>query len=557
MAKKPLLSELTLREKIGQTIQMQSGFLMNMGDKMEEYLKENPIGNVWHTCNTAMTTVNLADIEIDAPADSTYYREWAKRYREALRIPPILTNDAPGAAHATDLVSLTSVPAVGANGSEEVAYEFGRLTALNGRALGLNNVWSPNVDLPNRFSSVSLMRQFASDPEKLVKLSLAMMRGGQDSGFAMCAKHFPGKDKKEYRDDHFADQIIRDSLEDWLEGQGKVFQQMIDGGVWSIMPSHTGFPAVDSRRINGLFMPTTLSDRILTKLLKEDMHFDGVVVTDGIGMGVLKTAYPNKEDLYVALLNAGNDILLNVKDFDYIDMIERAVNDGRVSMERIDDAARRVIDMKEKMGLFEDVQPEVVMTEEIRQEIREFNRKVAEKALVLQRNDKGLIPVDPKKVKNVAIICSSHHAPFFDWLNHMKEEFERRGINVRLQRRLETYEEIKEIDEQNDLIIYANYAMPHQPMGGSGLYCEECGTYFFALSHGKEKSIGVSMGVPYIYYDYCINMENYAFTFSVSRESQIAFVQALFGEIPFEGQYNYETPWDEYDELEKKYADKK
>jgi AraC-like DNA-binding protein len=168
----------------------------------------------------------------------------------------------------------------------------------------------------------------------------------------MSAKHFPGKDKKEYRDDHFADQVIRDSLEDWLEGQGKVFQQMIDGGVWSIMLSHTGFPAVDSRTINGLFMPTTLSDRILTKLLKQDMHFDGVVVTDGIGMGVLKTAYPNKEDLYVALLNAGNDILLNVKDFDYIDMIERAVNDGRVSMERIDDAAHKDRSYSEKQYLF-------------------------------------------------------------------------------------------------------------------------------------------------------------------------------------------------------------
>ena len=64
------------------------------------------------------------------------------------------------------------------------------------------------------------------------------------------------------------------------------------------------------------------------------------------------------------------------------------------------------------------------------------------------------------------------------------------------------------------------------------------------------------MGVPYIYYDYCINMENFVHALSATRESQIAFVRALFGEIPFEGHYNYESPWDEYDELERKYGNK-
>ena len=88
--KRPEFSELTLREKIGQTCQMQSGFLMNM-DNLEEYLAENPIGNVWHTCNTAMTTVNLADIEIDEPADSAYYRKWTQRMTKAMRIPPPIT----------------------------------------------------------------------------------------------------------------------------------------------------------------------------------------------------------------------------------------------------------------------------------------------------------------------------------------------------------------------------------------------------------------------------------------------------------------------------------
>ena len=340
-----------------------------------------------------------------------------------------------------------------------------------------------------------------------------MVKGGQENGFGMCAKHFPGKDKIEYRDSHFVCPKIGSSFEEWKETQGKVFQDMIDGGVWAIMPGHQGFPAVDDRKVANYYMPTTLSDKILTKLLKEEMGFNGVVVTDAIEMAALKTAYPDKEELFVALLNAGNDIILNVKRLDYIDIIEKAVKDGRVSEERIDDAARRVFEMKVKMGLFDDPE-EVVMTEELRNEIREFNKKVAEKALVLQCDTTKQLPLDADKIKNVAIICSTHHAPFFDQLQTMKAEFERRGINVRLQRRLESYPEIEQIAAENDLILYVSYTAVHAPMGGLGLYAEECATYFFALHEGKEKTIGVTFGSPYIYYDYCNNFVTFIHAFS-------------------------------------------
>ncbi len=540
--KRPEFSELTLREKIGQTCQMQSGFLMNMGDKMEEYLKDNPIGNVWHTCNTAMTTVNLADIEIDELADSTYYRKWTQKMTKALRIPPLFTLDGPGRPHATDMVSLVGAPVLGAADSEELMEEYGKYLAINCKALGANSTWSPVVDVASRFAVSGIMRAPSDKPERLVPLGLAMVKGGQENGIAMCAKHFPGKDKTEYRDSHFVCPKVGDSFEDWWAVQGKIFQEMIDGGVWSIMPGHQGFPAVDDRKIQNYYMPTTLSDKILTDLLKGKMGFEGVVVTDAIEMAALKTAYPDKEDLFIALLNAGNDILLNVKRLDYIDIIEKAVKDGRVSMERIDDAARRVYEMKVKMGLFDDPE-EVVMTEELREEIRAFNKKVTERALVLQCDNNKQLPLDASKIKNVAIICSTHHDPFFAQLETMKAELERRGMNVRLQRRLEGYDEIEKIAAENDLILYTTYSMIHQPMGGTGLYGEECATYFFALHAGKEKSVGITFGTPYHYYDYCNNFDMFIHAFSPCDESQIAVVKALFGEIPFEGHFPYEEPW--------------
>ncbi len=540
---KPQLSALTLREKIGQTCQMQTGFLMNM-DNLEAYLAENPIGQVWHTCNTAMTTVNLADIEIDKPQPSETYRRFTQRMDAALRIPALFGLDDPGSRHGTDLVDLAGVPTLGASGSEEIMEKYGKYLAMNARALGGNWVWAPNVDIPNRFNVVSIMRQLSSDPQVLVKLSLAMVCGAQENGLAMGAKHFPGKDKIEYRDSHFADSINRSSKEEWWKGQGKVFQAMIDGGVWSIMAGHQSFPAVDNTRLNGNYIPSTLSRKIITGLLKEEMGFRGVVVTDAIEMAALKTAYPDKEDLFVALLNAGNDVILNVKRLDYIDIIERAVKDGRVAESRIDDACQRILDMKEKMGLF-GPREEVVMTPTLRQEILQFNTEVAEKALVLQCDKTKLLPLDPGKIKKVAIICSSHSDTFHKEMHVMQEEFERRGIQVHLQRRLTGYEEIQKIADENDLILYLHFAKTHVPMGGTGLYCEECAHFFFALSEGKEKSVGVSMWSPYIYYDYASNMDTYIHAFGITPASQAAIVKALFGEIGFTGKYPYEEPWKE------------
>ena len=95
------------------------------------------------------------------------------------------------------------------------------------------------------------------------------------------------------------------------------------------------------------------------------------------------------------------------------------------------------------------------------------------------------------------------------------------------------------------MLLYVSYTAVHAPMGGLGLYAEECATYFFALHQGKSKSIGVTFGSPYIYYDYCNNFDTFIHAFSPCDESQIAVVKALFGEVPFEGTFPYEAPWDE------------
>ncbi len=537
--KKPQLSELTLREKIGQICMVQSAHLMKMDD-MEGFLKENPIGGVWHTCNHSMEATNLTEAPIDKPEDSTYYREWTKKYTAALKVPPYIALDGPGRGSGTDIPTVVANPVVGAANDDEMAFLSGKYRALCARALGANWIWSPEVDICSRFSAVSVMRSCSDDLEKLCRISTEIVKGIQSQGVAASPKHFPGSDQVEYRDSHFAPAYNHSTLDEWRGLQAKSFKYVIDHGAYSIMTTHQAFPAVDDRRLGGgNYIPSTISKNTITGLLKEELGFSGVAITDSIDMAALKVAYPNTTDLYVEIINAGHDVILNVPDMDCIDRIEGAVNEGRISMERIDDAVTRILDMKEKMGLFDENREEIKMTPELLAEISAFNKRASEKAITLECDVDGQLPLDASKIKNVAIVCSTHTESIFDALDAMKEAFEKRGMNVTKVRRILSDAEMEKIDAENDLIIYTSYLMPHQPMGASAFVGEECATFFYAFTKGIEKSVGVSLGSVYAYYDFYENMKMYAHAFSATPESQAAFVDAIFGDIPFAGEMPY------------------
>ena len=537
---KKSLSQLTLREKIGQTALMQMSWFMNRTD-LSEYLSLNPIGNVWHNGNYAMNTANLTNVTGGTLRDSEYYRKWMKELRKLLPVPPFIGLDPLAPGFATNIPEIVKAPAVGATNSDKLAFEYGKIHGQSIKSVGGNFLWAPVVDTPSRFNSVATMRAMSDETEKLCDLSLSMIKGVQEEGVAATAKHFPGYDQCEYRDSHFSPAYNHSTKEQWWEKQGKVFQSMIDGGVCSIMIGHFGFPAFDDSKLGKNYRPATISRKIITELLKEEMGFKGVVVTDAIDMAGLAAAFPDEEDLFVELLNAGNDLLLNVKRYDYIDIIERAVNNGRISEDRIDDACSRILRVKEKLGLFES-REEVVMDEALQSRISELNRIISENAITLECDTALKLPLNPDAIHNVAIICSTHREMAFESLVHMKNAFEKRGMNVHLQRRISSYEEIAELDKENDLLIYAGYLAPHAPMGASSFYDEECETFFFAFTKGADKSIGISLGSPYVYYDFYQNSDIFIHLYSMSRESQEAFVKAIFGEIPFKGVMPYIKP---------------
>lgn len=117
----------------------------------------------------------------------------------------------------------------------------------------------------------------------------------------------------------------------------------------------------------------------------------------------------------------------------------------------------------------------------------------------------------------------------------MKEEFEKRGADVKMQRRLKNNEEMEIIAAESDLIVYAAYVAGHKPMGGQVLYGEECATFLSVFTSGKEKSIGVSMGYPYLHYDIMGQCPTFINAYSKNPEMMQVFVESIYGENPITG----------------------
>lgn len=561
--KKPLLSEMTLREKIGQMLaphqwdvygKCETDFdftPVDMDEVKARYQKEQfgmlrgeQVG-VYFADPRHFTAIdkNAADVtEGDLLAygkvriNSALYKEYINEIGSYMKIPPLVGGDCVlGPANAfSDLSSICNALSIGAADDEELTFKLGAAVAREMRCAGFNWRWSPVVDMCNR-NADCVMRTFALDDfERTMRLSKAYARGMQSEGLAACVKHFPGADRYSARDTHFSPEAVLSTMDEWWSEQGKAFQEMFDDGVYSVMIAHSSFPAADDTMINGQYVPSTISKKIVTGLLKETMGFKGVVITDGIRMGGLYSLMPY-EELVVELVNAGNDVLLGCEVYSG-DLIEKAVLDGKIPVSRIDDACQRVLDMKEKLGLFNDNYNEYpYKAEELVPETRKINEQIVKKSMTLVRDRKQLLPLKKENIKRVSVIVSSHSTTIMEDLEPLKKAFEARGIEVYMQRRLKNAQELKQISDNSDLIIYAAYVAMHCPKGYFRLFGDECQTFYYAFTHGKEKSVGVSFGYPYIHYDNMEGVDAFVNANSKDADSQIAFVEALFGEIGLEG----------------------
>jgi beta-N-acetylhexosaminidase len=312
------------------------------------------------------------------------------RLQERSKVPLLIGSDLE-AGTAIRLNGGTPFPpnmGVGATGSDTDGYEIGRVTALEGRAVGIHLAFAPVADVNNNPNNPIInTRSFGEDPQAVGRLVAAEIRGLQDHGMLATAKHFPGHGDTG-TDSHIALPVI---FSNWarLDSVELVpFKNAISAGVTSIMSAHIAMPGING----GQMEPGTVAPNILTGILRDSLGFKGLVITDALNMGGVANEYG--ADAAVRAFLAGADLLLQPADPQAaIDAMMAAMARQEITPERLNRSVRRVLQLKKQLGLFVrrtvplDSIPEVVGKAEFQAEARDM----AARSIVMVKDSGGTV----------------------------------------------------------------------------------------------------------------------------------------------------------------------
>ncbi len=528
---RPKLENMTLREKIGQT-GMPSPSASKAGVQecggYAAYFQKYPFCGMYLDKNA-----KRPDGEPFAPPAEP--RELLYDASQKANLPLLIAGDCEYGANTMfpELHAISTNMALGAANNPELAYKRSYYWAKEMLSMGVNWPFGPVVDLHTNFFGTSGIRRISADAELVAGLVPYIIKGIHDAGCASSAKHYPGA-SDDYRDSHFSPNINGFSREHWYANDFKVWKAAVDAGAMSLMTGHSAFPAFDASCARGnIPRPASASKKVLD-IARKELHYDGVLITDAVNMKGLAAAFEH-EDVYIECFNAGHDIILFCQN-DYIDVMERAVLDGRVSEEAINEACRRVLDLKEKIGLFDAKPMGAPLTEEENAACEQVFYDVAKNGMTLLNNRGNRVPFVPEKVKNVTIINVSPDEVFLRDLEVMRQAFEKRGIHADVIDRLRNRQQLEALSKTQDIIIYACFLAQSRPQGMS-FYSrsQEMNTLFSSLSFGATKSVCVSFGTPTIYYNYFENADVFINAYSPDQSTMRAFVDGILGDFPFVG----------------------
>lgn len=458
-------------------------------------------------------------------------RKTLAEYIDNADIPILITSDFENGCGSM-LKGLTPLPylmSLGAANSEKLAYDYGKATALEARSVGANWSFSPVCDLNiNKRNPLVNVRGLTDDVNLAIKLLPQVIKGMQDNGLAACAKHFPG-DGLDYRDQHIVTTNNTLSFDEWKKKSGKVFEEVIKSGVYSVMSGHITLPSYQKEIFdNGMKLPATLSHELIENLLKKEMGFDGVVVTDALGMGGFNGWYKTMDISQIESFKAGCDMMLWPSE-NYVKNMTEAIENGYIPMSRLDDAVTRILSMKEKMGLFKKDNHAIALSEKDREFVKNTQKNVAEKSVTLMRDGADIFPLTTEKFKKIAVIPITHHIPAFDEGKLLADLLGEKGFDVQYLK-----DGIKKTETDGyDLILYALFSRPFRPIGFLDFHSTEAQKVAISLQTAVDKTAVVSFGSPYFMNQYFERAKTFVNAYSMLSPSVKAFVSAATGETEF------------------------
>ena len=303
--------------------------------------------------------------------------------------------------------------ACAATNDPESAYYMGKYGCREAAAIGCNWTFAPIVDVDlNWRNCVIATRAFGNDADKVLEMGLAYMKGAHEEGVACCMKHFPG-DGCDERDQHLVTTVNTLSCDEWDATFGKIYKGMIDAGVDSVMIGHIQQPAYSRALRPGIkdeeIMPATVAPELLQGLLREKLGFNGLIITDATHM-VGITGKVRRHDSIPAMLMAGCDMILYYRNHDEdIGFLREALEDGRLTQERLDEAVKTVLAFKAHLKLHEKQKNGTLMPPKENLSVigcpehKAKAKEIVDKSITLVKNTRNQLPLTPEKHKRVII----------------------------------------------------------------------------------------------------------------------------------------------------------
>ena len=528
------LHKMTLEEKIGQMIAVRFTGAFRNADS--EYLRNLDSLVVRHKIGGLI----LFGGEVYETAELT------NAFQKLAKIPLLFASDFERGA-GNQLTNATLFPplmSLGAAGSEDLAYQMGRITAIEGRAVGIHMTYAPVVDVNiNPDNPIINTRSVGEDPALVSRITGAFIRGCQESGMIATAKHFPGHGDTAL-DSHLLLPTITADLDRLERVELAPFRDAVSAGVRAVMTSHLFVPALDPTPD----LPATLSPVILTDLLRRRLGFKGLIVTDAMEMAGITNSYTPEEAAQRAILAGVDMVLLPPEPARVAEYLASAVREGKIPAGRVDESVRRILEAKAGLGL---VRNRFVRIEEIRRTIapRPFldqAYRTFECAVTLVKNEGNPIPLAAEGRKIAVFSLSSDQGDYFAGRAFVAEMKKRNPGILGFFADGDTGQDELEDDLAKcadvDLVVFALFSRLTSSKGSVDLEPKHAALVEkLAAAEGGPAVVAVSFGSPY-FLRHFPEIEGYVCVYRNTPETQEIAARALFGEMDISGKLPVSLP---------------
>lgn len=534
------LKKMTVREKIGQMLMPYyfGGFTSTESPEYKELLhqvKDNHVGGF--IIGTIRGPLGIERSQVYPTA------VMANQLQSEAGIPLLIGADfESGTSMRLDEgTSFPSAMAIAAAGDPKLAYEAGRVIALEARAAGVQWIFAPVADVnDNPDNPIINIRSFGEDPQRVAEYVTQFISGVEDNGALSTAKHFPGQGNVT-ADSHLSLAVVPSDRKDLDRTELVPFRAAIEAGVSSVMPGHLAVPAIEP----DMATPATISPMILTGLLRGELKFRGLIVTDAMDMGGVMNSYSQGEAA-VRAIEAGADVILQPLVPDAVMAgLESAVKSGRISVKRLDESVRRILQAKARLGLDKNCLvniPKLSANFGLPKYAAEA-QNIADRGVTLLRDSQQLLPLDASRPLRVLLVSLSADPDPYPGMD-FEPEMRWRVDSLKAMRADTQFVSVTTLrlppPESYDVAVAALFVRVADRKGNVGLPDDQRAFVNHLLATGKPVAL-VSFGSPYLIERFP-GAKTWLAEFSTNDVSQRAAARALFGQISTAGQIPVTVP---------------